>query len=212
MVGENYDPYQNFDPDYDGAGMEVIDLEELTALLGTLDEPGAGGYPGTEGRQDWALERECEISRLEKENQELRRMLGIDDENMAAHGVTVDLDRIESGRNATFLSSSRRPPSSTSEPYGGRPSYWDNSNQQGVSLQRPMELQPGMRAGQQARRTGIFGGSQQRGGFLGSAGRGLLVGVAGNPVNPSAWGNQPTTPIAPQIDRPWGSSGLDLNR
>lgn len=40
--------------------------------------PGSsGGYFGTEGQGDWALEREMEIQRLEEENRALREMLGI---------------------------------------------------------------------------------------------------------------------------------------
>jgi len=100
MAGENC---ENLDPDYDGSG---INIEELHTLLETLDE--RSGYQGVEGSQDWAMERECEILRLEKENEELRRLLGIDDANMAARGVSLDQDRVESGRYSTFLSSSSR--------------------------------------------------------------------------------------------------------
>ncbi|GFZ47096.1 hypothetical protein JCM24511_04838 [Saitozyma sp. JCM 24511] len=39
-----------------------------------------GGYSGTEGKGDWALEREMEILRLEEENKSLREMLGISEE------------------------------------------------------------------------------------------------------------------------------------
>ncbi len=40
-----------------------------------------------EGPDDWALEREIEIARLARENEELRRVLGIDPETAHAHGV-----------------------------------------------------------------------------------------------------------------------------
>ncbi|KAL1411154.1 hypothetical protein Q8F55_002104 [Vanrija albida] len=40
----------------------------------------SGGYIGTEGQSDWAMEREMEIQRLEEENKALREMLGIADE------------------------------------------------------------------------------------------------------------------------------------
>ncbi|WVF65516.1 hypothetical protein IAT40_000244 [Kwoniella sp. CBS 6097] len=44
--------------------------------------PGSsGGYAGTEGQADWALEREMEIMRLEDENNSLREMLSIAQEN-----------------------------------------------------------------------------------------------------------------------------------
>ncbi|ORY28801.1 hypothetical protein BCR39DRAFT_559365 [Naematelia encephala] len=40
--------------------------------------PGStGGYAGTQGQGDWALEREMEIQRLENENRALRDMLGV---------------------------------------------------------------------------------------------------------------------------------------
>ncbi|OCF40954.1 hypothetical protein I317_05232 [Kwoniella heveanensis CBS 569] len=46
--------------------------------------PGSsGGYAGTEGQADWALEREMEIMRLEEENNALREMLSIAQENQA---------------------------------------------------------------------------------------------------------------------------------
>lgn len=50
--------------------------------------PGSsGGYYGTEGQSDWAMEREMEIQRLEDENKALREMLGIAEEAAAAEEV-----------------------------------------------------------------------------------------------------------------------------
>ncbi|KJA28561.1 hypothetical protein HYPSUDRAFT_177723 [Hypholoma sublateritium FD-334 SS-4] len=211
MAGEDM-AYQNIDPDYDQLGFNAADLEELTQLLESLDEKG-GTYPGRDKREDWAIERESEISRLEAENEELRRILGIDEAGMTANGLSMDVHPVESGRSSTSLSNSRRGPS---EPYNTR-SYWE-TGQGGGSMQRVMDLQPGMRAGPQAtRRTGIFGANQQRGGFLGGLTRnGMSVSVGGTPNN-SVWGNQPTTPVPLTSERPqWqlqgGSSGLDLNR
>jgi hypothetical protein len=40
----------------------------------------SGGYPGTFGRRDWALDREGEIIRLTAENKALREMLGVDED------------------------------------------------------------------------------------------------------------------------------------
>jgi hypothetical protein len=218
MAGENpdlSDSYNvNLDPDYDGPGF--VDLSELEQLIEALDERGVGGYAGTNGREDWALERECEISRLERENEELRRLLGIDEGSVAATGVSLDTERVESGRYSTFLSSSlRRGPSSSGEGYNTRPSYWDTQQshfqQQSGSgqLQRPMEVQPGMRLGGQGvvRRTGIFGGGRGRGGLPG-------IGT-GSPGPSTLWSNQPVSP-APTIERPaWqgiAGSSLDLSR
>ncbi|KAF8240783.1 hypothetical protein L208DRAFT_1420251 [Tricholoma matsutake] len=223
MAGENPDSSDptlniNLDPDYDGAG--VVNLSELEELIETLDEK-AGGYSSQEGRQEWALEREYEIARLEKENESLRRLLGIDEESMAATGVSLDLDRVESGRYSTYLSSSSRRGPSGSEMYGHRTSYWDAQQQQrfqqmgGAPLQRAMDLQPGMRMGTQgqSRRTSIFGGGLQRGGLAGGLQvRGGLPGISlESPESPGAssslWINQPASP-AISIERTW----QDFNR
>ncbi|PPQ99505.1 hypothetical protein CVT24_005295 [Panaeolus cyanescens] len=211
MAGENPDSYENLDPDYDGSGLGVIDLQELSGLLEFLSLK-VQGYEG-EGREDWALERECEISRLEKENDELRRMLGIDEGTMAEQGVSLDLDRIESSRYSTLLTSASR---RLNDPYGGRQPYWEGNGPAG-SLQRPMDLQPGMRAGPQARRPGIFGAAQQqRPGFIGGVGRGVSNALTGNP-GPSPWGNQPSNQnVLLDSNRPWhlqpGIPSLDMTR
>jgi hypothetical protein len=204
MAGENPDPSDpafniNLDPDYDGAG--VVNLSALEQLIETLDEK-AGGYDGQEGPEDWAQEREYEIARLERENEAFRRFLGIDEESMAASGVSLDLDRVESGRYSTFLSSPVKKGSNEGDLYDIRPPYWDAQQQQqfqqiggGASSKRVMDLQPGMRLGTQgqSRRTGIFGGSQQRGSWL--SGMGI-----GSPVSPGA-SQWPASP-AVSIDRP----------
>lgn len=50
-----------------------------TPFSGSL--PGSsGGYIGTEGQSDWAIEREMEILRLEEENASLRNLLSISEE------------------------------------------------------------------------------------------------------------------------------------
>lgn len=236
MAGEDPDDpkHQNIDPDYDGSGFGVVDVKELETLLEALDERGAGGYAGVDERGDWAMEREAEISRLERENEELRALLGIGEGSMAAQGVSADLERVESGRYSTFLSSSLRKgprhlqqegsgdnfPPLTRTPYLN----WDSSNTaqqqtQGPgnnAIQRVVDLQPGMRMGPQARRTGIFGAGQQRGGFTGGAGRQLVIGVGGQgapPGPPSLWTNQPASPAPPFIERSWqaqGATGIDI--
>ncbi|KAG5642172.1 hypothetical protein DXG03_003533 [Asterophora parasitica] len=159
--------------DFEAGGF--VDVAELEHLLEALDVRGSTGYLGTEGRGDWALERESEISRLERENEELRRLLAIDEESVVASGVTIDLER-ESGRYSTFLSSRRGPV--LSEGFSPRPGYWDQQQQQlqqhqlqlqqqhqlqqqqqpyplggGAPLQRALDLQPGMRMGAQGQET-----------------------------------------------------------
>ena len=46
-----------------------------------------GGFLEDDDREDWALEREREINRLERENEELRKILGIDNENARKLGL-----------------------------------------------------------------------------------------------------------------------------
>ncbi|KAJ7750225.1 hypothetical protein B0H16DRAFT_1549880 [Mycena metata] len=208
MAGEDTD-LPNPDPDYDGgeSGVGFVDPADLEALVNALDETNQPGYTGTDGREDWAFEREYEIARLEQENAELRRLLGIDPESLAASGVQLDLDR-EPGRYASILSARRRSGSGHVQQGSGegpRMSYWDtNGGQQqqqqqqqmgvgGAPLQRAMDLQPGMRMGQGSRRPGMFG-----------AGRGMIPGGLGPaPSGPgSLWSNQPSGP-APTPERPW---------
>ncbi|KAJ7070632.1 hypothetical protein C8F01DRAFT_941800, partial [Mycena amicta] len=186
MAGEDPDP----ELEYEAAeNLEYIDPNELLSLIDTLD---------TSGRADWAVEREAEISRLEDENAALRRMLGIDPETLEASGVSLDLDR-EPGRYAMILSSRRRSGSGHMHQGSGdgpRMSYWDTGagmqgqqqqqqpypqqqQQQQQPQQRAMDMQPMMRAGQAARRPGMFG-----------SGRGVIPGAMG-PAPPGPIWNQP---------------------
>ena len=57
-----------------------------------------GGYAGTDGQGDWALEREMEILRLEEENESLRQLLAIAEESPAAQAVEGDLKEEEEDR------------------------------------------------------------------------------------------------------------------
>jgi len=199
MAGEETEPFHNNNRHYDDFAPVEDHLQELYALLETATEKNEG-YPGLEGREDWGVERECEITRLEKENEDLRRMLGIDETSLTERGITLDVDHLESGRYSTFLPSTRRNMTS-SDSYGSRLGYWENGGggpggngqPSTPALQRPVDLQPGMRFGPQARRSGIFGGGQQRGGFPGGSGRGVSLAL-GN--SPSLWTNQPNqTPV-----------------
>ncbi|KAG6867311.1 hypothetical protein C0993_004600 [Termitomyces sp. T159_Od127] len=133
---------------------------------------------------DWALERETEIARLEHENAELRRLLHIDEESLAASGVVLDPVRDDPARFARIV------PKRAMD--GGdprvRPGFWDDPPPPpppvqempvaqgylqgpgpglgaGAALQRALDLQPGMRTRGQGRRSGIIGRGVRRGGL-----------------------------------------------
>ncbi|PCH34113.1 hypothetical protein WOLCODRAFT_22464 [Wolfiporia cocos MD-104 SS10] len=142
---------------------------------------------GLRGREDWALEREAEIARLERENEELRRMLGIDRASAAANGwlqdearelATLDRRYIPAGTGLDALMNFNTP---------------DNGNGgsllPGNALQRSSEFQqPGMR-GTQGRRPAMLG--QRQGG-------------------PNVWGG---LDHQSRSERPWQApAGLDLSR
>ncbi|KAF7307316.1 hypothetical protein MIND_00525600 [Mycena indigotica] len=187
MAGEDPDPELEYE-----AG-EYIDPNELLSLVDALDNP-----------EDWAVEREAEISRLEQENAALRRMLGIDPETLEANGVSVEVDR-EPARYALMLSRRR-----SASGDGPRMSYWDNGQaqqqqtqqqqqqqqqqqmQQQQQQQRAMDMQPMMRAGQANRRPGMFGAG---------AGRGVIPGAMGAPPQGPMWNPPPTWQPPPEFSR-----------
>jgi hypothetical protein len=205
------------DPDSRMTSM-AVDVAELTALVDKLDAE--SGETSTEPG-DWATERESEIVRLEKENEDLRILLGIDAKSIAASGMNVDEERM----SALLATSSRRRNSSVSvsgfghDGWGAKfpqltPVYLvagdgiGHANvaqpQQGAPLQRAVELRaPG-------RRPGMFVASMP-------PRSGLALGRGGGPMpGPlSLWGNHPSVPAPPLSDRSWqsqGSSTLDLSR
>ncbi|KAH0837976.1 hypothetical protein J3R83DRAFT_6213 [Lanmaoa asiatica] len=208
--------------DPDSADESLDDTEvDIQSLIDTLAETAPPNF-----REDWALERESEIARLEKENEELRRMLAIDPASLAEKGVTLDLDREESGRFST-LRIDRARKRSESASSGSRFGPWnlDNEQQQekvtwegwesnapqpqpqpqqvplsnGPPLQRGMDIPNGMRI-QQPRRPPMF----------------TRNAVPAPPVSVGPNRNIPPSPWAQQsvLDRAWsqGGSTLDLSR
>ncbi|KAF8665255.1 hypothetical protein AX16_000277 [Volvariella volvacea WC 439] len=94
------------EPEYDGSNsIPIIDLTELYQLLQALEEHAASNeYPESQSREDWAVEREYEISRLEKENEELRKMLGIDTESITKNGIVdLEVEKMESMKLSSRL-------------------------------------------------------------------------------------------------------------
>lgn len=235
MAGENP---SNLETDNESQETASINPEELFALVDTLDDKNSA-YPGTEGRQDWALEREYEIERLERENEELRHLLGIDPESISATGMDMDAEiaRMDAPRHPELSERARNAGNGHGPP--GDSSYWETNSTNGgngVSLQQqifqppasptPNPLPPQQQSPQNGqgaplqrmdlprmlqnnRRSGIFGGGQAPRGLVVGTGRGLPN--AQVPL-PNLWTNQPPSPAVPLTqDRPW-SGAVDANR
>jgi len=163
---------------------EQGDSEEPDKLLDRL----------LDSREDWALERESEISRLEEENEALRKLLGIDKASAEAKGWLEDEARelassryvpIHSPRASSPGNQGVSRPSPSISPFVSLPGTGGPPGQQ-----RPTDSMPGMRV-TQGRRPAMFG---QRG-------RG------GGPLAWEGGGHPPAVP-----ERPWQAPvGLDLS-
>ncbi|KAJ3763160.1 hypothetical protein EV360DRAFT_34091 [Lentinula raphanica] len=244
MAGQNVD--LNFHSvDHDG----FVDPAELSILIDALAGPRGTSdedrdehdehYPELKVRADWTLERECEIVRLEKENEQLRKVLGIDPESIRASGgdIEAEIKRMQHVRNSELRNRRRDAPGHLSTNSGDQ---WErafnnmnNVNQPsmqypqemsmpgGGPLQRSMEV-PALRPGPQSAGPRIgqrFVQQQQqqpqqpRGTWVSGVGR------AGGPPpsqQSTLWTNQPHSP-SPQVmnDRPWpiqGGAGMDMGR
>lgn len=162
---------------------EPINLNEGEQLLDRL----------LDNREDWAMEREAEIARLEQENEELRRLLGIDRASAEEKGWLADEAReltfsrhipLDSSRSSSPTQGASRP-SPSGSPFVNLPG---NGGPQGQ--QRPQDPMSGMRLGQ-VRRPAMFGQRGRGGG-------------------PAGWEGGGHTPAAPE--RPWQAPvGLDLS-
>ncbi|KAI5121843.1 hypothetical protein M0805_003276 [Coniferiporia weirii] len=128
----------------------------------------SGGFLGDEEREDWAVERECEIARLERENEELRKLLGIDTENAQKLGWREEeleehrpvLHILRASLAQTNLMEGwgqRSPPQMQPFSTGPIPGNAPSAPQQNIPLQRTIEFQPGMRAAGTLRRPSMFG-------------------------------------------------------
>ncbi|KIO06868.1 hypothetical protein M404DRAFT_24036 [Pisolithus tinctorius Marx 270] len=108
-----------------GEDPESSDSEplDLHALIESLSDESATPII----QDDWALERETEISRLRQENEELRKMLGIDPNSLQEKGIMLDMEREggEIGRlYAALRSDAPRRRSESMSPRGSRFSAW----------------------------------------------------------------------------------------
>lgn len=67
------------DPEAEENENDFTTAESLLAAANPEQQPGGYSNNPLSEREDWALEREAEINRLEAENAQLRKLLGIDE-------------------------------------------------------------------------------------------------------------------------------------
>lgn len=133
---------------------------------------------GLLGRDDWALEREAEIARLSEENEELRKLLGIDRVSAEANGWLEDevrelatLDRRHSpfiqrsGSESPGAMGGSRPQPGGFEPMPPLGGVGGSVMLSGGHMQAQFQ-QPGQR-GMVGRRPGMFGQRGRGGGAPG---------------------------------------------
>ncbi|KAF7969846.1 hypothetical protein HWV62_25842 [Athelia sp. TMB] len=187
------------------------------------------------GGEDWALERETEIARLEGENRELRRVLGIDEAGMAARGISVDASAALTRHPG--LARKRSPSGSadghghglTTQGFAGM--MWDHAGpspqqqqmhqqHQQMIINMQQQQQNGQMGGAPLQRAmelpqgGVQGGMRMQGG---PPRRGTLFPRGAGPprAGASMWTSEGQRPPSGQ---PWlagplhGSNSLDLNR
>ncbi|KAL1951226.1 hypothetical protein VTO73DRAFT_375 [Trametes versicolor] len=183
-----------------------------------------------DARDDWALERETEISRLERENEELRRALGIDRASAEANGWLADEARELTFRR--YIPTTYPGQYRTGSPAGmqrqGIPAFDGmgmNMNMsmnmmggggpnQGQGGQGPMQMQQGPGQGPGGVPMVMQGPGMGQPGMRGAQGRrpamfGRGRGSGGQPP----W--EGVTLNGPPQDRPWqmqGGGGFDLGR
>ncbi|KLO20602.1 hypothetical protein SCHPADRAFT_897868 [Schizopora paradoxa] len=165
-----------------------------------------------EGPDDWVLEREIEIARLTKENEELRRVLGIDAESAHARGVRDEdlLDakmvianarRPNSPHDSVIRSPAQQPHPILAQLENAPPQQQQQQNlvnNQGQMVasqasQQSIPLQPGMRAA------------------AGTIRRPSLIGQRGRGGGASLWATTSDRPLAwPSSQSNSGGGGLDL--
>ena len=159
-----------------------------------------------ESQEDWGLEREAEIERLERENDELRKMLGIDKATAEEHGWT------EGDPDLTYQPYVRIPPPAQQSPRQPAPralpppqQYMGMGNYQMQSgVQQNQNYGPPQQRAGDSLGAGMRGNAPRRASMFGSGQRGRGGG-------PQMWdGGHTNTPVVPE--RPWQAQlGLDLS-
>lgn len=187
--------------------------ENLHALLHSMagEEPGEAHKDGQprkpeedqelldrllDNREDWALEREAEIARLERENEELRKLLGTDRANVEAKGWLEDEARELLISKYVPITSQNREPSPTGSQGDARQNQSSMSPFINITTGGPS---PGQRAGDQVPGMRITQG--RRPSMFVPRGRG---------GTPAFWEGAAHPP--PIQERPWQAPvGLDLS-
>lgn len=194
-----------------------VDLDELVTLIDDLE---THGYDG-DSRQDWSVEREQEISRLEQENFELRKMLGIDEESMNSKGLVVDPSRLQVASSSRLSGSDGGLITRHSTPNPPRPSVFQREKEQGYGEQQhqQMQQQQQQQMQQQQQEPDTSGAPLQRAADLTrrgeAAGRrpGIFGRGASRPAVPTnLWNNVQQSSPAQPVAWPGGTSGVDLSR
>ncbi|KAF9453890.1 hypothetical protein P691DRAFT_657776 [Macrolepiota fuliginosa MF-IS2] len=220
MAGEEPDPELSSSPpppDFtaDHASLPQ-EIEELRRLMQRLEEQANTEF-GEKGRQDWALQREWEIQRLEEENARLRKALEIDEENMEAKGLAIDARQIDIHRTMVIASHRSQPDNS----------YWAGVPLEPTThLQRTPEAQfltrlavqqnqPQSQQVQQQpqpkRTAGVWGGTMpDRRERNNAAGRPLTA-FGQTPGSLTLWSSQPASPAPPVVERSWQAPGSSLD-
>jgi hypothetical protein len=234
LSGEEPDPLAGINDQNENNAS--IDLETFKSLLQGLEHEDTGTDDSVFGLvQDWAHVRECEISRLEKENQELRRILDIDQKSVDEHGIVVDADaypkisqrtsRSRSGSNIGGGESwGTRPLSQTGGftvgPAGGAEGQVLNSFgggsgnvNNGQQHQQPQHQQPQQHILQRPMDVGPGMRMQgRRPAMFGTGGQrgGSTIGRGGGGGGSSLWNSPPGPPTSAWQAQ--GTSSLDLSR
>jgi hypothetical protein len=130
-------PNQNEDDEAPNTDSEP----DFKALIQALDPEGFGD------RNDWAIEREWEIGRLEKENEELRRLLGIDASSLEAIGIKVDEESVAQYGSRLMLVNRKRSGSGTGSASGSVGGSGDRGVGSGMGMGMSMGMGMGINMG-----------------------------------------------------------------
>lgn len=198
-----------------------LEIEELRRLMEELQEQANSEFE-ERGRQDWALQREWEIRRLEDENAVLRKALEIDAENVAERGLAVDAGQIDVHR--TMVIANYRAQADNSywagvplepTPHIQRAPEAQFLSRLAMQQQGPPQspVQPAQQ--QPQKRTGVvWGGTMpDRRERNNGAGRPLTAfgGQTPGPGSLTLWSSQPAPPAPPVVERSWQAPGSSLD-